>query len=132
MPSNVGYAAPATVLPKILATQFTRIYERPVIVSQYANGEAQTGAQATTDRGRWRCTQRLTNALRQALRAFYVARGGRLEAFYMYDPWESTAFGHDPTGAETVGRRTVRFEGGWQDALELGRSNVALEMVEIA
>jgi hypothetical protein len=131
MPSNVALAVPATVLPRILARQFTRIRERPVLLAAYANGEAQTGAQVTVDRGRWRFTGRWTTTVRQAFRAFYIARGGPLEAFWMYDPWESD-FAHDPTGEDTYGRRTVRFEGAWQDALELGLSNVSLELVEIA
>jgi hypothetical protein len=131
MPSNVSYAAPATVLPRILARQFSRSYERATLISEYKNGERQAGAQVAADRSRWRFSGRLTNTLRQALRAFYVARGGMLEAFYMYDPWESD-FAHDPDGEETVGRHTVRFDCNWQDALELSRSDISLELVEIA
>jgi hypothetical protein len=131
MPSNVAAAAPVTVLPKIIALNFTRIYERPAHVNQYMNGECQTGSYITYDRGRWRFTGRLTNTLRQALRAFYIARSGSLEPFYLIDPWEtSPAFTYDPE--DTYGRHTVRFDCGWQDALELGRSNVDLELVEIA
>lgn len=132
MPGNVSLAAPATVLPRILARQFTRIRERATLTNEYANGECQTGAQVAADRGRWRFTGRLTNTIRQALRTFYIARSGSLESFFMYDPWESN-FTHDPDGEVTTGRHTVRFEGGgWQDALELGRSDVQIELVEIA
>lgn len=131
MPGSVANAAPATVLPQILCQQFTRVRERPVLANEYRNGEAQTGAQNTSDRSRWRFTGRWTNAVRQAFRAFYVARAGGLEAFYMYDPWEN-GFTHDPTGSSSTGRHTVRFEGGWADALEIGRAGGSMELVEIA
>lgn len=131
MPGNVGNAVPATVLPQILCQQFSRTLDFPVLVNEYRNGEAQTGAEAATDRSRWRFTGRWTNSVRQAFRAFYVARAGGLEAFYMYDPWES-GFTHDPTGVSPTGRHTVRFEGSWQDALELGRAGGSMELVEIA
>jgi len=131
MPGNVAAAVPATVLPRILCRQFTRVHERPVLVNQYVNGEFQSTAQSTGNRGKWRFSGRWSNAIRQAFRAFYIARFGPLEAFMMYDPWESN-FTHDPTGEETTGRHIVRFEGPWQDALELGRGGGSLELVEIA
>jgi len=132
MPGNVQFASPSTVLPKIFARQFTRILERPVLISEYRNGEVQTGAQSAGNRGRWVWTGRWTNALRQAFRAFYVARGGPTEPFVMYDPWETDPlFSYDPNGEATVGRHTVRFEGSWQDALELGLGGGSIELVEI-
>jgi hypothetical protein len=133
MPGVVANAAPATILPQVLCRQFTRSSEYPVLVNEYSCGEFQSGEQSTTARGRWRFAGTWSNAIRQAFRAFYIARSGALEAFYFYDPWSADpVFSHDPTGADTVGRYTVRFEGPWQDALELGRSGAALELVEVA
>jgi hypothetical protein len=133
MPGSVGNAAPATVLPKILCQQFSWSSEYPCLINEYSNGEFQSGELTTTARHRAHFTGRWTNSIRQALRAFYIARAGATEAFYAYNPWETDpVFTHDPTGADTVGRYTVRFEGPWQDALELGRSGAALELVEVA
>ena len=133
MPGNVSNAAPSTVLPRVLARQFSRASEYPVLVNEYKNGEAQTGARAATARGRWQFTGRWTNAARQAFRAFFLARSGGLEPFYFYDPWYTDPrFSYDPTGAETAGRHTVRFEGPWSDALELGLGTASIGLIEVA
>ena len=133
MPGSVANASPSGVLPKILAKQFTRISEYPVLENVYRNGEFQSGAQSTNPRLRWRFSGKWTNAVRQAFRAFWVARDGPLSPFYMYDPWLAVPiFSHDPTGVSSDGRYIVRFEGPWSDALELGLSGAALELVEVA
>jgi len=67
------------------------------------------------------------------LRAFYEARNGPHEAFYFYDPYETfPLFSHDPTGEALQGRYTVRFEGGWSQAMGLGRGDAEIQLVEVA
>jgi phage-related protein len=125
VPGSVQNAAPATVLPQSLSVAFTHERAYPLIENEYKNGESQRSVQATTSRKRWRLTKRLTPAALQALRNFYDARNGTTEAFYFYDPYEtSPKFSCDPTGAVTVGRYTVRFNSDWQQSSGPGRSDV--------
>src|SRR5437868_567396 len=51
--------------------------------------------------------QDATPAALQVLRDFYDARGGMLESFYFYDPYETvTKSSYDPTGQALAGRYT--------------------------
>jgi hypothetical protein len=87
----------------------------------------------TNSRKRWRLAKRLTPAQLEVLRDFYEARNGPAEPFYFYDPYETDPkFSYDPTGQATEGRYTVRFEGGWSQSVGLGRSEVEIELVELA
>ena len=38
----------------------------------------------------------------------------------------------DPTGIATTGRYTVRFDGEWSQTVGLGRSDVSIELIELA
>ncbi len=133
MPGNVQNAAPATVLPVSLSAAFVHEREYPVLENVYRNGESQRVAQATTSRKRWRLAKRLTPALLAELRDFYAARGGPMEAFYFYDPYETNPkFSYDPTGMDLAGRYTVRFHGPWQQDSGLCRAGVQIELIELA
>jgi len=133
VPGSVQNAAPTTVLPQSLSRAFAHERAYPTIENQYKNGESQRSVLATNSRKRWRLAKRLPVALLQALRNFYDARNGTTEAFYFYDPYETVPkFSFDPTGASTVGRYTVRFNGDWQQSSTPGRSDVALELIELA
>ena len=67
------------------------------------------------------------------LRAFYLARDGPMEPFWYYDPWDaSPKFSYDPTGASATGRYTVRFDSPWTESTGLARTQVQLELVEVA
>lgn len=133
MPGSVQNAAPAAVLPHSLCRAFVHEREYPVLDNEYRNGEPQRTAQATNSRKRWRPAKRLTPAWLQVLRDFYDARGGMLEPFYFYDSYEANPkFSYDPTGEETEGRYTVRFDGEWNQSIGLARADVTIELVELA
>ena len=133
MPGNVQNAVPATVLPLSLCRSFVHERAYPLIENEYKNGESQRSVLATNSRKRWRLAKRLTAAALQTLRAFYDARNGSTEALYFYDPFEtSPKFSYDPTGQATTGRYTVRFNGDWQQASGPGRSDVQIELLELA
>jgi phage-related protein len=133
MPGSVQNAAPLTVLPASLSRAFVHEREYPVLDNEYHNGESQRSVQATNSRKRWRLAKRLTPAQVAALRDFYDARNGPAEPFYFYDPYEtSPKFSHDPTGQAVAGRYTVRFAGVWQQSRIFNRSDVQVELIELA
>jgi len=133
MPGSVLLATPVMVLPASLSRAFLHSREYPVQVSEYQNGESQRGRLADTSRKRWRLAKQLTPMRLAALRDFYDARNGPQEPFYFYDPYETVPpFSHDPTGAATQGRYTVRFEGAWSQSSGLARSECEIELVEVA
>jgi phage-related protein len=133
MPGSVQNAVSATVLPQSLCVAFTHERAYPLIENEYKNGESQRSVQATASRKRWRLTKRLTPGALQTLRNFYDARNGTAEAFYFYDPYEtSPKFSYDPTGVVTVGRYTVRFNSDLQQSSGPGRSDVGMELLELA
>ncbi len=132
MPGNVQYASPSTVLPLSLSTAFTETREYPILQNSYALGENQRSVLASSSRKQFRLGKRLTPSQLVTLRAFYEARKGSHEPFYFYHPYEtSPKFSHDPSGVETAGRYTVRFEGAWEQQNRMGRSDVQLTLVEL-
>jgi len=133
MPGSVANAAPATVLPNSLCRAFLHTREYPVIDNEYRNGESQRSAQAATSRKKWSITKRLTPMLLAALRDFYDARNGTHEPFYYYDPYETNPkFSWDGTGAAVTGRYVVRFNTEWSQSITPGRSDVQIELIELA
>jgi hypothetical protein len=133
MPGSVFNAAPATVLPNSLSRAFVHAREYPVLDNEYRNGGSQRSTQAANSRKRWRLAKRLTPAQLAVLREFYDARQGPTEPFYFYDPYETNPkFSHDPTGQAVAGRYTVRFNGEWNQSVSLGRSDVNIELIELA
>ena len=133
MPGSVQNAAPATVLPQSLCRAFTHERAYPLIENEYKNGESQRSVLATNSRKRWRLTKRLTPAALQMLRNFYDARNGTTEPFFFYDPYDTTPkFSYDPTGQVTTGRYIVRFNSDWQQSSGPGRSDVEIELLEVA
>jgi phage-related protein len=133
MPGSVQNAAATTVLPLSLCRAFAHERAYPLIENEYKNGESQRSVLATNSRKRWRLAKRLPATALQTLRNFYDARSGATEAFYFYDPYETTPkFSYDPTGQSTVGRYTVRFNGDWQQSSTPGRSDISVELLELA
>ena len=133
MPGSVQNAAPLTVLPASLSCAFVHEREYPVIDNEYRNGESQRSVQATNSRKRWRLAKRLTPAQLSAIRDFFEARKAATEPFYFYDPYETNPkFSHDPTGQAVTGRYTVRFAGAWQQSTSLARTDLSLELIELA
>jgi hypothetical protein len=133
MPGSVQNAVPFTVLPPSLSRAFVHEREYPVIDNEYRNGESQRSVQATNSRKRWRLAKRLTPAQLAALYDFYDARKGPAEPFYFYDPYETDPkFSQDPTGQAVVGRYTVRFASPWEQSTSLARTDLTLELIELA
>jgi hypothetical protein len=133
MPGNIENAAAVTVFPQSLCRAFVHAREYPVVANDYRNGESQRSLQAATSRKRWQLAKRLAPATLKALRDFYDARRGVLEPFYFYDPYETIPkFSSDPTGAALAGRYTVRFNSEWSQSVGLGRSDVQIELIELA
>ena len=86
-----------------------------------------------TSRKKWTLTKRLTPAQLAALRNFYDARNGLHEPFYFYDPYDTNPkFSYDPTGVAVTGRYTVRFNSDWSQSVTPGRSDVQIELIELA
>jgi phage-related protein len=133
MPGSVRNAAPAAVFPQSLSRAFVREQAYPVLINEYRNGESQRLNETTTSRKRWRLAKRLTPTQLQMLREFYEARNGPVEAFYFYDPYETVPkFASDPTGFALNGRYTVRFDSGWSQSCAPSRSDVEINLVELA
>jgi phage-related protein len=133
MPGSVQNAAPMTVMPASLSRSFAHERAYPVVESEYRNGESQRSVQATNSRKRWRLAKRLTPVQLATLRDFYDARKGPTEPFYFYDPYETNPkFSHDPTGAAVAGKYRVRFSSDWNQSIGPGRSDVPIEVIEVA
>ncbi len=134
MPGSLAAAAPTTVFPATLSTAFSHSREYAVLDNEYRDGASQRKLQSQTSRLRWRQTKRLTPSQKSALETFYNARAGAHQPFYFYDPYEtSPRFTSDPTGVETVGRFTVRFDCPWGQSVGIARVNIdQIEFVEIA
>jgi hypothetical protein len=104
-----------------------------VLDNESRNGESQRCGEATNSRKRWRLAKRLTPVQLATLRDFFDARKGPTEPFYFYDPYEtSPKFSHDPTGQAVTGRYTVRFAGAWEQNTSLARTDLSLELMELA
>ena len=133
MPGSVQNTAPIAVLPLNLSRAFSHSRDYPVAANEFSDGSTQRGLLASASRKRWRLAKRLTPSKMAELRAFYEDRKGAHEAFYFYDPYETNPrFSYDPTGAAVQGRYIVRFEGGWSQAMGLGRGDVEIQLVEVA
>jgi hypothetical protein len=136
VPANVSNAAPATVFPDVHWTSLQAVSDWSTAVTEYPDGSSQRrslpGGSPAKARLRFIGRARLDATAMAALRAFYVARKGKQQAFFFYWGWEtSPMFSHDPTGTETVGRYTVRFANDWTQQWGLARGEVEVELVEI-
>lgn len=131
MPASVANAAPATVMPNTLCRAFAASRSYPALVNEYRDGGRQVALRGATSRKSWSVAKRLSMAETAALRLFYLARGAGTEPFYFYDLLDDKQAVHDPTGANPVGRYTVRFDGGWSQVAEMGRVNVGVTLVEV-
>lgn len=120
-------------MPKSLCSAFAHERAYPLLENEYKNGESQRSLQSLVSRKRWRLTKRLTPAQLVTLRTIYESCGGMFGALYFYDPYESSPrFSVDATGLSPIGRYTVRFACDWQQRNGPARSDVDLELIEIA
>jgi len=131
MPGAVSNAAPLTVIPHSLCSAFSQSRMFVNNEKEYKNGEIERGKLTLASRKSWQISKRLSAFELGELRSFYELRKGPLEPFYFYDPWES-GFTHDPTGAQTDGRYTVRFDSGWQQTSSIGRNTASFSLIQLA
>lgn len=136
LPSNVGNAAPATVLPRFLCSRFTLVREWASVENEYiGDGSRQTrslpAGGTPAPRRSWQLTAHIPPAELAALREFLAARRF-LEAFYFYDgSVTSPRWLHDPSGLTTTGRFTVVARGGWSQSMEIARGSADVVLEEV-
>lgn len=135
MPGSVANAVVSEVMPRLLASQFTRSDVWACQQLTYANGEVESRSQVTSSRRRWEA-ELVGDAARMAeWKDFWLdTKNG---AFYFYDPFEpvsGSAIGSnfDATGVATTGRYKVAWEGSWQQQMTMGRFSVRMVLVEVA
>ncbi len=88
-------------------------------------------AMATT-RKRFVQTLAFNAAQLTAMRAFGASVQWVAE-FWFYNLYEtSPKFSYDPTGSAVDGRYAVRFEGNFQQSLNLGRHTVPVTLIEVS
>ncbi len=132
MPGNVAAAAASTVMPAFLAQAFDMSSGWVVDVNSYVDGSVQTKALTTVARRIWTATIGMDPTQLSALRTFYQARKCA-EPFYFYFWRETSPPGTvDNTGVSTVGRYTVVFTSEWKEAVQMGRTVVSVQLVEVA
>ena len=130
MPGNVAAAAPSTVMPAFLSSQFELMSSFECDLNYYADGSGQASAIVTTSRKTWRAQVPCDSALLASLRSFWIARK-KVEPFYFYFWRETVPLGQvDLTGASTVGRYACKFLSDWSEEFTLGRTTVQVEITE--
>ena len=137
MPGNLVQAVPTAVLPKMLCTAFREAREYAQLQCQLHDGTIHRSQLAQTSRRTFTLAVRLNSSALATLYSFWVSQRGGLAPFYFYDPFAVAAgqpigSNYDASGNNTVGRITAVFRGGWSQATDLCRSNVPLQIVEIA
>jgi hypothetical protein len=132
MPGLVASAAATEVMPATVSVAFERRQEFPLRSNTYVDGVFQASVQGTVSRKRWSLSKRLGYTALQILRTFYDARRGKTEAFFFYDPYEtSPKFTADPTGVATTGRYKARFDMDWAQVTNAVRSDVDVTLIEV-
>lgn len=131
MPGSVPNASPSTVLPHSACAAYTQARSFSMEANDYADGRRERSLLVATSRRRWDLSKPLTASQLGTLRAFFEARGGSAEAFYFYDLWDVPSAVYDASGAATLGRVTVRFEGRFQQTANWPRCAAAFAIVEV-
>ena len=141
MPDTIGNItvpdiAASGTFPIVPEYPYGRSNHPDVAIHQFGSGNAKieqrfllgAGARTFSVRRTW-----MNDTQRLALRNFYDARNGTHEPFYFCDPYEtSPKFTYDPTGVAVTGRYTVRFNSDWSQSVTPGRSDVQIEIIELA
>ena len=131
MPQNLNPAVPVGVMPKQLCKAFQEDERLEALLNQYPDGSSERLALAQNVRHYFRLTLGLNGPDWAALRDFFIAHQGR--AFYFYNLRNTVPpFSYDPSGNNPVGRHTVVFDGQWSDTFNVARTDVALQLREVA
>jgi hypothetical protein len=124
MPNNLTPAAPTDVMPAHLSRSFHEELRLEADLNMYPDGNSDRNALALNNRRYFSMSQSLIPTDWSTLRTFFFAHQGR--AFYFYNPRETVPpFTSDPTGANTVGRYTVAFDGPWSESYTNERADVS-------
>jgi hypothetical protein len=130
MPQNINPANPIGVMPKQLCKSFQEELRLEALLNQYPDGSSDRNALALNVRHFFRVTQGLNGTDWAAMRQFYLNHQGK--SFYFYNLRETVPpWSYDPSGANTVGRYTVVFDGQWSDTYNIARTDVALQLREV-
>ena len=141
MPGSVANAVIPTVsghplvFPFGLCRAFTETSAFAARVNEYHDRTTQRVALVTTSRKSWRLVQRLTPTLMATLRTFILTYP--TAAFYFYDlkqpdVGQLEGANYDPTGAALPGRYTVRLNGDLNETIYISRTEISVELVEVA
>jgi len=131
MPQNLNAANPQGVMPKQLCRSFQEDLRLEALLNQYADGSSDRAALAANPRRYFRLVQGMNGTDREAMRQFFIQHQGK--AFYFYNLRETVPpFSYDPSGLNPIGRYTVVFDGQWSDTYNLARTDVALQLREVA
>jgi hypothetical protein len=115
------------VFPFALCRAFTEVRTFAAQVNEYHDGTMQRRAQVASGRRTWKLMQRLTSAQVAALRTFMLTYP--TTAFYFYNLVEGT---YDATGAATLGRFKSRLSGDLTESIGMARTDLGVEIVEVA
>jgi hypothetical protein len=130
MPQNLNPANPVGVMPKQLCKAFQEELRLELLLNQYPDGSSDRNALALNPRHYFRMTQGLNGTDWDNMRQFFMLHQGK--AFYFYNLRETVPpFSYDPSGADTIGRYTVVFDGQWSDTYNVARTDVALQLREV-
>jgi hypothetical protein len=112
MPNNITTPTPTVVMPANLSRAFHEELHLEADLNMYPDGSSDRNALALNNRRYFTMQQTLLPKDYYPLQQFFYNNLGR--AFYFYNPRETVPpFTADPTGANTVGRYTVTFDGSW-------------------
>lgn len=121
------------VLPWGLCKVFEQTRTGSVQINEFPTGDSIRRPMVEDTRRAWQLARRCTVQQIAALEEFYRLVGGSHRTFWFYDLWETAPRFHwDESGEQTIGRYCVRFAGRMESGYQMGRSDVAFELIEVA
>jgi hypothetical protein len=130
MPGPILAPVSVGVFPQSLSVKFTASRKYETRLLEYHDGTTERGTLVNAPRRTWKASKRLTPAEASTLRSWFDAH--QADAFYFYDLRETTPPNTwDPTGTATAGRYIVRFASDWQETIDMARSDVGVELIEL-
>lgn len=115
------------VFPFALCRAYTEVRTFAGVVNEYHDGTMHRRALVASGRRSWRVMQRLTSTQVATLRTFMLTYP--TTAFYFYNLVEGV---YDSTGAATLGRVKVRLAGDLTEEIFMPRTDLGVELVEVA